>query len=406
MKRFCIWLLLEYKRAVKILPFVLAEAMVLMCFIGTIAFCAQKATDTEHADEEKPVIAVAAEEENRLLDMAVSYIEGMKSVESICRFEKMNYEEGKRALQNGEVIAMIVLPNAVVEGILNGTNQPAALYLPKDMSAAGKVFEALADAGIGMLQTAQAEIYTINDIAVAYDRTDTISDMEYDINIFNINLALNRENVFKMRSLSVTENLSVINYYGSAGMVLYLLLAGLSLCTYFERENPACERRLRLAGVSATGQTFGKVLVVFSVLIVSSLIPAVLYGLLQRAGILTVYFSPANLLSALLCILCTSVILVFIYRIAGSIKSALLFIGIGSILLCFLSGIFIPYALLPSPMRTLAEFLPTTWMKQLWGAWLHKGEAFWPAILKTAGFSALLFLVTCLISQRKGEKRG
>ncbi len=397
MKRFCIWLLLEYKRAVKILPFVLAEAMVLMGIISAIAFCAQKTADAEEKNSEKAVIALVAEK-NQLLDMAVAYMEGMQSVESFCRFEQVTFEQGKRMLQSKEAIAMIVLPDTVIEGILDGTNQPAALYLPKEMSAAGKVFEALADSGIGMLQMAQAEIYTINDICVEYGRTDSISDMEYDINFFNINLAFGREDIFKMRNVSVTENLSFVSYYCSAGMVLYLLLAGLSFCTYFERTNAECERQLRLAGIPAAWQTAGKLFVVSFLLIVSCLIPFLLYAVLWKGGILNLYFSVPNILGVLLCILCTAVILLLLYRIAGSTKGALLLIGIISIVSCFLAGVFIPSVLLPAQIKTLAGFTPAVWMKQLWASWFQEGAFPKTAAWKTTGFSVAVFGLLCLCS--------
>lgn len=406
MKRFWVWLLLEYKRAVKILPFVLAEAMALMAVIGAIAFCAQKMTLSDTENKDKAVIALAAEADNRLTEMALSYIQGMQSVASFCRFEQVDFEQGQRMLQSGQAIAMIVLPDTVIEGILDGTNQPAVLYMPKNLSAAGQIFEALTDAGIGMLQTAQAEIYTINDIAVEFGRTDTISDMEYDINIFNLNLALSRENVFKMRGLSVTDNLSIVSYYLAAGMVFFFLLTGLSLCPYFEKENRDCERQLRLSGVPAAGQILGKVSAVFLLLAAAGFIPAAVFGVLCKAGMLTLYFSPANVPGTLLCLLCTAVTLVFFYRMAGSTKSALLWIGIGGAAVCFLAGVFVPSALLPSNMRTLAEYLPIVWMKQLWSGWFYEGEVLWPALCKTAGFSVFLFGLTCFLSERKGAGRG
>lgn len=394
MKRFWLWLLLEYKRAVKILPFVLAEAMVLMIFIGTIAFCAQK-LNQRGDDQEKAVIALAAEEDNSLLNMAVSYVESMESVKSFCRFEHVSPERGKEMLQSGEALAMIELPETMVEGILNGENQPAVLYMPKETTSTGQVFEALAEAGIGMLQVAQAEIYAINDIAVENSRSDSISDMEYDINIFNINLAFNRENAFKMRSMSVTENIPIVSYYCAAGLVLYLLLNGLSLCIYFDRTNQECERQLRTAGVGLPLQVLGKVSVAAFLLSVSGLLPLLIYTVLHKMGLLTLYLHPMNLLGGVLCVGCTAVILVLIYRCTDNLKGALLCIGFLSLILCFVSGIFLPSALLPVKIRTLAEWLPTTWMKRIWLGWFQQdstlGTEWWKVLLfSLAGYGIMM----------------
>lgn len=173
MGKYRIWLQMEYKRAAVMLPSILKKAVLLVavCFlaVGVTAFCAGVSQDRGSGEPSLKVGYTA--QENQITALAIAYVQGMESVKSLCSLEAVTEQEGKLLLQEGKLSALIVLPDDVINEILSGSNTPATLYLPEShnravsgggLGAVGSMlFEELAAAGIGMLGTAQAEIYEI-----------------------------------------------------------------------------------------------------------------------------------------------------------------------------------------------------------------------------------------------------
>ena len=153
------------------LPLILRRAMILVCVCltaaGMIAFCAG-VLQKQNSGGQKLRVGYTAEE-SQITNLAVSYVQNMESVRSICTLEPVTEQEGKQLLENGGLAALIVLPEDVINEILSGSNAPATLYLHGTgrstvsgggLGAVGSMlFEELSSAALGMLSTAQAEIY-------------------------------------------------------------------------------------------------------------------------------------------------------------------------------------------------------------------------------------------------------
>ena len=133
-----VWLQMEFKRAAAMLPLILRRAMILtaVCLIaaGMICFLREKQCGQKHSEESKLRIGYTAEE-NMVTNLAVSYVQNMESIQSICSLEAVTEQEGKQLLENGVLSALIVLPPDVMNEILSGSNTPATLYLPQKMLA-------------------------------------------------------------------------------------------------------------------------------------------------------------------------------------------------------------------------------------------------------------------------------
>lgn len=90
-----VWLQMEFKRAAAMLPLILRRAMILtaVCLIvaGMIAFCV-KTMWAKHSEEPKLRIGYTAEE-NMVTNLAVSYVQNMESIQSICSLEAVTEQE-------------------------------------------------------------------------------------------------------------------------------------------------------------------------------------------------------------------------------------------------------------------------------------------------------------------------
>lgn len=224
---------MEYKRAAVMLPSILKRAMMLaavcLAAAGVAVFCAVVVQGDR--DEGSRLRVGYTAKADPLTDLAVSYIQNIESIRSLCSLEAVTEQEGRRLLESGELSALIVLPEDVVNEILSGSNTPAVLYLPERHSGAAPgggpgalgsvLLEEIASAGMGMLATAQAEIYASDAVLHMLSSEYAPESMYDDINRFNLQMAAGREKLFRTRTLSLTENDTYVVYFGSALFTVY-----------------------------------------------------------------------------------------------------------------------------------------------------------------------------------------
>lgn len=400
----------EYKRAVQRLPAVLGKAVILLVIVGMIVFCAEKLQSA--SGREAPVQIGYAAADSALIRLAVSYVENMEAVKGLCRFVPVAESEGKALLREGELEALLVLPENVIEGILSGSNEPACLYLAENPSPKGLVFEELAGAATGLLQTAQAEIYALHDLTeYFYAKPYGLAQAYQDIDAFNLGIVMEREQYFKLRQLSKTGNAGVAVYYAGAFFTLYLFLTGMFLGSFLKRGREEMHLLKKRGGISYSLQLSGRVFVAGGCLLLLLFPAGLLWALGSIREALQISWSAENLFLVILSAFCAAAWLQFFYLLAKSGRSAVLPAGFATVFMCYVSGCFVPSALLPEVVNRFAVFLPATYVKEAFTA-LFSGRR--DSFFKTCAFLGMfcmLFLAGSLPAARykghgKPEKEG
>ncbi len=363
MKRYFFWLKTEYKRAAACLPLMLAKAAILIVIIGMAAFCAVKLLPGRIKSQ--PASIGYAAPQDRLTEFAVSFVENMESVKDWCRLIRVSEEEGLQMLGEGELAALLVLPDNVVEGILNGSNEPAKLYLSKEAAPMGLVFEELAKAGTGLLRTAQAEIYAAHELAGLFDIGEQALDTMYgEIDRFNLKLVMEREEYFRIKKLSATGSEGWAVYYGSAFLTLYLLFAGVFFGKYNRRSHTERDMLAKRAGIPVSAQAAGRIVVSGGLLLIA-LLPVGVYWIADGVRrILPVCFSVKSILLLILAVLCTAAWLQLVCRLTENHRTAVFVLGISALFMGYVSGCFLPSAILPRIVEKIAGVLPSTYIKR------------------------------------------
>lgn len=370
-----IWMKTEFKRAVVMLPAILKKAVLLLfvCSMaaGAAAFCAI-AHDAD-ADASRMRLGYVASD-NALTDMVVAYVQEIESVKELCSIERVSdEEEGLRLLREGELAVLAVLPDDIVGEILTGSNAPVTVYMGTD-NALGNgsyanvkslLFQELADAAVGMLETAQAEIYAVPYIlgGELFADGELVASLYDDINRFNLITAAGREELFRTKTVSVTENDTYVIYYGSALLTLYLLFVGVFLGGFFCRSDlweNILEKRL---GISRSWQVICGFL--------AGLLPMAAAGFLPFAALVVPYVRghfhvvPSWSMACLMLLVTALGVLyvMLIYRALGEGRNALLVIGILTVIQGYLSGCLVPSALLPDLVYGVGKYLPAASVK-------------------------------------------
>lgn len=348
------------------LPALWIKAVILAVVAGVIAFCGQKISAGKNRD---PVLIGYTAAQDRMTEMAVSFVENMESVKNWCKLVPVTEAEGMDRLKDGSLAALIVLPDDVLQGILDGSNRPATLYIAGEQSASGMIFEELARAGVGMLCTAQAEIYAAGDLVREYGGAEQdaqlqayavdLDELYRQIDSYNLSIVLKREQYFKERTLSATGNEGTAVYFGSVLCTLYLLTAGLFLLPYLSRKQ---EEQLWFSGrlgISAAVQCAGKSLIAF-MLWTAQLVPLFLLWMFFRNKLPVSWAGFGGIGE----VLAGGLFLIFWVQFAAmwseKRKVALLCAGLLAIVLAYFAGCFVPPALMPKAAESLSAFLPGT----------------------------------------------
>lgn len=381
-----IWLYTEYKRAAAMLPKILKRAAIFVVICMTIVVVAGFAmtvfsTGKEEYDARKVHIGYVAEE-SMLTDFAISYVENMESVKSLCVFDAVEEDIGKQLVEEGKLAALVVLPMDIVNEILSGSNAPAILYLPEN-AAGGKggiyavgsmLFEEFANAAVDMLETAQAEIYASSsllnafaqDVAIQEDAAQNgayLQAMYDDINQFNLGVVTARENLFYEKRLSVTENDTYVVYYASAIFTIYMLLSGLFFGAFCKRSRLEQEIAAKRLGISYAAQLGFRWLVGILLMVVVALLPFFVFFIPNVKAILTVEWSVIGIAMLFLIVLFMTAYFMLIYQLVEKHQSALTAIGLLALLQAYLSGCLIPSVLLPQFVAKIGGILPAAFIK-------------------------------------------
>lgn len=344
-------------------------------------------------------LAVTAPEGDSVPQMLEQVMANMQDISQYCEFRSMDRDEAIRALEQGEVTAVLELPQDFVSGILNAKNPDVKLIVPDD-----RPLEALLTLWVGqsasdMLASFQNGIYAVLELYRAYQPEGlTYNDVMTAINMRYINWTINRQDMFRTQTLSATDQLPIQLHYGLS-MLAYLLLSLAPLfMTVYQKDWLSAQRRLRAAGRGELGGFFCALIACTVVLLPLVVLPQLVFfrgAFLQTIGISLLSAAFCAAFGSLCCLLSSD---------TGSC-GALSFCC--SVIFLALAGGIIPPVLLPATLRDLMELSPVTWLRN--AAFFPTGEyetdpgAF---VFLLTGTVILVFLSAVLYRRRCRKQEG
>lgn len=417
MRQKVLYLYMEIKKTLRMFPRMLLQAILLMFLIGMIAFCGAASMHQDPLAASVD-IAVVVREDNMMTRMALNYVENMESVAQLCRFRQMSEEEGFGLLQRGEAAALILLPEQLVEGIMNGTNPTVEIYFPKNAGLEALLFRELTESGAGLLRVAQAQIYGVYDTAAEFEMMEQLSQMEAEIDSYNLAFALDRLALYDTENVSVFGSMNAVQFYMASGFILFLLLAGMALYPVVQREPQVFRRQLERNGTGLAWQCFCQ----WSC---GALCMGLLCGILWIVAKLVMILMPEEAVAQLaagsgsrypagigigimaLTVVTITTLIYLLYSLAGSRTSGILLVFLFSVGMVYLSGGLVPAMFMPEPMQRIGARLPTAYLIQACGGFLAgRGTAvagqYVQCTVALCGYTAVAGIAAYLL-QRRGK---
>lgn len=352
------YFLLEGKRSLRFLKkSIISLTCVVLSFAAIVLVVCQLMLQTTLFP--KIEVGVVMDKEDEIMELAANYISDMESVESVCNFHYVDYEEGEEMLSEGDLQVVIVLPATLYDDLNSLENASATILLPENESIGVRMFGEILSSGIGLLHVGEAGVKASYTVSSGESMKIVRSHLGNFLASRYAAQALDRMDTFEEMVISPTGIMSVVQFYFLCMMLCICLICGLNFSYLYEKQQKALQNKLCIEGVGKVQQSFVKIMIM----------SMYLFGL--QAGVYVLGFLVSNLtqlyflefkISALLLMLFMSVAISIhfhlIYVLAKDEKQGALLLLITSVLMVICGGLIIPQAYLPALAQWLGNITP------------------------------------------------
>ncbi|MEE1516388.1 MAG: ABC transporter permease, partial [Lachnospiraceae bacterium] len=319
-----------------------------------------------------------------------------------------NFTEKETAiemLKAGEIIAAIHIPKDTAHGIMTGANTPMTIIFPEDSGFEAIIIKELADSVTNMLSSAQAGIYSIYDFYDENEVADQIDAALLRMNLKYINIAATGNGMFDKTVVTASGSVPLMTYYICGALVLFILLFGincfncrLNLSSYSSKSLSLHGTPLIAQGLSsyistALGQLTAIAIVATPAAFIMKMFKLKLEGPAIMGLILTIPIF----------ILISSSFVYLIASITEHVTGQIMITFFATIVMCFISGCFIPTAMLPDILKIASKFMPAYYMINYSSSFLS-GSFDGVSLLICLSFAIILFLLGLLVSHQMRRK--
>ncbi len=362
MRIFGVYLFLEYKRSVKVLLKSAGSLLLLLCLVtGTAAVVSHAVFGAQMFRVID--VGVSVPEEEKETKAVVRFLSAMESVESVCNFRYFPQEEALRKLYEGEIQAVIVLPEGLYEEIYTGQKGKISVYLPQDPPFRVRVFQELLSDGASLLGTAEAGALAARDLAEeGFAEMKPYQAAEH-ISYAYIKCAMDREDMFVQNVYSPLGEMDLYQYYFAAAAALLLLMSGLNYSFLYQGQSRAVEQKLRVLGMGSVKISLVKILVMANAswtLGIAAYLSGCLFSQIWQKNFL--WFHGSVLLFMIPASLAAAVYFHMVFSIFGKGMQGAVFLLSANALMALCSGVLIPLPYLPDIVGGIGRYLPLSFL--------------------------------------------
>ena len=345
----------DLRRAVHILPATLLYTLLFLLVSLVIIMNGEHLFFNPNKYEQVPVgLYMPNNDENDAFGYQI--MEDMKSFRETLDIRILSSEEeGTKALENGDITALILIPDNFVGTVLTGGNDPVRILFKGNDTLEEHIINDLLLNSADMLGTAQAAQYAILMLnrELGLD-SEAAASFAQSVNSSNFTYVLTRENLFESKAFDDLAGLPLTKQLAGGYTLLVLSFLCFILTAFYQGKKEAYRIRQRGCGVGRFGIAcsewistvfllYASYLVIFTGLLISGLNPKF-----------------TSLLLILPILFCIGAFILFLSYSSRNTVYANLVILVGIILLMYISGGLIPIDFLPKFLQNLSHWNPIT----------------------------------------------
>lgn len=355
MKKKIVYLLLSLKKSLRLLPSMLAAALVLTVAVTVIAVN-MKNSDTE----ELASIGAVGDTTNAYVGIAATLITESDSF-NVTVFD--SEEEAMEALCNHEIQGFVTVPEGFVDAAMVGQNIP--LYYTVLKTPAGlshTLTREIAETLSPVVNSSQNAVYGMRKYLRDTGNTALLNSESDKMSVSFVFDILERDRLFDVRTVGVSHSLSTAGYYVAAISVLFVLICGVIASPHMIRRDSSLSRLLSSRGVGIISQTLCEWLSFFLVIYLMLLLFAAVQGLMlgkTEIGVLKGVGEALLYAARLLPVAAVISAMQFcIYEFCSTAVSGMMTQFFAAIILSYVSGLFYPEYFFPDSLQAVARALP------------------------------------------------
>lgn len=423
MERFKTLLKLNIKRAYKSLFQLVLGAIALIFLVSAIAFYGTEflygglggistngpAGNNNDNDNVGDVMSfklgVVMYDSSQLAGAVTDKVTNMTQISDAISFVFTDEKTAMEKLEEGQLMAVLVIPEDTADGILHGKNKPIQVVFPENSGFEAILLKEVADAASTLLSSSQAGIYSIRDFYNGHDASSHRKDAINRMNLKYINFAATGMNMFDSEEVIATGHIPLMAYYISGALVLFMLLLGMNCYSFIKRMPPDTTKRLSLSGSPLILQGLSEYIAI--VLIMLTAIAVIIIPAILIMNIFGMSLSITGIFALLLIIpvfvLLSAALIYFVSQITVHNMNRIMITFFLSLTMCFISGCFIPSVMLPDSIQLISYFLPARHMMDM-AANMLSGSFDIRALLASAAYAVLLLMLSIFCSHIRLRK--
>lgn len=346
------YFIIQLKRLLRILPPVLIVAGILFGCLWVV-YDASMALNEETGQQTKFKVGIVGTAGDSYLQMGLTAVESFDSTRFTVEFEQMEEAEAERAMNRGDIVAFVVIPDGFLDAALYGDIMPL-----KFVSTAGSV---------GLVSMLKDELTQIIEVMLIESQKGTYgagnaasanggsgSKAIGEISIKYVELVLARSKMYSVTELGIFDGLGMGGYLLSGlGIVLFMLIC-LTFAPVMIRKDPSLARMLSARRKPAVAQVLCDFGVYMLGLLAIALIVLLLLILRPDSNV-----TLRMVLQSLPVLFALGAMSFLMYEAVSDLVSGVLLQFFITLALCFVSGCLYPIAFFPDSVQRLSGFLPT-----------------------------------------------
>lgn len=400
------YLLLQLKRAIKLLPIILIVAIAILSGILTVFSSYSSANESENSEKLK--IGIVGNTDESYFDTALSVLQVVDSSRFSVETVRLDEQTAKQKLSQSEITAYAQIPDGFITAALYGEIKPIKIVTaPKSVGLISIFKEEIADIIENILEQSQSGVFGIYNALDANGNAMLGAQQMNNLNFKYIDFVFDRSNMYSITELGISNGLSFSEYLLCGLLVLFISLMTLAFSHLYIRHDNSlaslmyAQRKPIYKQILSEYTAFSVVMLIISILtvlafnIANLIIPNSLFSNIDTTR-LVLHAIPITLLLSSFSFL--------IYEISENIISGVLSTLFFILILCYSSGCIYPIYTLPVSLQKLSVYLPTGICRSYFETAINFDNSNLQ-LLAIILYTLLFIVICCLVRRYKITRR-
>ncbi len=359
MKRF---LYLQFKKVLKLFPFLLAVTLVLATVLGIVIGGIMAKSEQE---KQTFNVAITGDRDNYYFKVGLSALQNLDETRFSVNIIDMDEKKAEKALQKGEISAYAVLPDNFIENALSGDVHPIKYVTTDGARDVSTLFKnEITTLITDMVIASQKGTYGLADAMYQNNIEGSVNGQMTNLTLRYVDLILNRTDMIEIQEIGAGNGLSIIQYYICGIFILFVMLIGIPFAPLYINKDNSLSRLLISKGYSSFVQLLCQYIAHLTALILLLAMAFLSLGLFGNRmglsdGILGGNGLPETVLATLPVVIMFTSFNIMIFELSSSLVSGMLLHFFSTIVLCYISGCFYPIYAFPKAVQVISKYLPT-----------------------------------------------